>query len=158
MKAAVTAVWFWLLWLALAGSWAGWEMAAAAVAAALAAAGSERLRRSGYAPFAPRLRWLALALRLPGAVAASSLQLAWAALRQPPPAARLVQVDFAQDESGGRAAARRALAVAYTNVSPTSVVIRMEPAAESGRERIFVHQLPVGEVPAVIRKLAGGQP
>jgi multisubunit Na+/H+ antiporter MnhE subunit len=130
-----------VLWLLYADSLAASEVAAGLVASALAATGAEAMRRQGLVPFRPRPRWFLRAVRLPSRVAIEfgrSTRALWMALgARGRTRSRFRAVPFPAGGTGGRAAARRALAVLGGSFAPNAYVIDFDE--ENGL--MLVHEL-----------------
>jgi hypothetical protein len=136
------------LWLLLAGTVAVPELVAGAVAATLALAGGEVIRRLGLVRFGARLSWLPRALRLPGrTVADFGLLLAalWrrAVLRRPV-RGRFRAVPFRWGGTDPRSVGRRALATLVLSAPPNSYVVDCVRA----ENRIVIHELVSTDAPS----------
>src|SRR5205807_8518728 len=115
-------LWFAFVWKVELG-----EILAGIVAAALAATGFTAIRRSRFAKFQPRARWLLEFWREPGYVISGTAIIFWVLLRrlifQKKPASLLRSIPFDAGGPTARSAARRALALALTTIGPNSIVI-----------------------------------
>jgi multisubunit Na+/H+ antiporter MnhE subunit len=147
---------FWLAWWAICmGLWMllvfktePAEVVAGAVAAALAATGTELVRSRGYAPFSPELRWWRGLLRLPLDVGRETwmliVLLARHYLRGKPIQGRFRIIHFDECEGDDpRTQTRRAVAIWLTSVSPNTYVLGFDPRHDIA----VVHQLVPAESP-----------
>jgi multisubunit Na+/H+ antiporter MnhE subunit len=122
------------------------------VVAAFAATGSHVVLRAGLIRFAGRARWVAEAWRLPKYAVTGIVDIFAALFRQlstgRPAASLLLEVPFATDGGEG-APVRRALAVTYTTMTPTSIVLGLDDE----RRRMIYHQLDRSPVTEMTRRL-----
>ena len=124
-----------------------------AFAAAAAATGDLVIRRQGFAKFRPKARWFLAFWREPWWVLNGTAVIFWALVRRlivrknPESSFRLL--DFDAGRAGGRAAARRALALILTTLPPNSVVIGINQDEDS----MLVHQLQQSAEPEVMKEL-----
>jgi len=106
--------------------------------------------------FQPRLRDIALIGRLPAYVAIDLVQITWVLLRdlagrRAPSLFR--SAPWEPVRNNGRDTAKRALAVAFTTVSPNCIVVGID----CGRRQILLHQLRKSPVPATIGDLGAAK-
>ncbi len=132
------------LWLLLVESFAPAELAAGAVAAALAASVAEAVREGEYVTFAPALAWLRYGPRVAWQILADCWILAVALahhLRGDRLAHGLVtRVPMRYGDDGGRDAARRALLNFGISITPNSYVIDFDGELSMA----VIHQLVPG--------------
>ncbi|HVV17237.1 MAG TPA: hypothetical protein VHH90_08550 [Polyangia bacterium] len=156
---AAQAAFFWGLWLLLAGKLEPAELVAGAVAATLASAASLLVRSRRLAPAEVRLRWVRYAPLLPKAIVMGTGRVFLVLLRQVTrrgrshrAPSRLQTTTFELDGAPQEIAARRALAIAYTNTSPDLVVVDItgEPP---GRGEMLYHRMDDEGVPEIARRL-----
>lgn len=105
--------------------------------------------------FQPKLRDVVQVWRLPGDVAVDLGRVLWVLLRDftGKPAASLFRAaPWRRVEDTPHATALRALAVAYTTVSPNCVVI----GVDRNRGQFFFHQLTASPLSEMTRKLGAG--
>ncbi len=151
------AAFLFVLWLILVTQTAVHELMAGAGAAVLAATGAEAVRALNFARFYPHTSWLILFWRVPGSVVFDCWILTQAL------AARLFlgrelkgEMATARFAAGGadrHSAARRALAVTFSSLSPNFIAVRIDR-----REGLLLyHQVRASGVPAILKKL-GAQP
>jgi multisubunit Na+/H+ antiporter MnhE subunit len=129
------------------------EAAIGVVVAALAATGSHAvLRRQPVRP-SIHARWIAQAWRLPKYAVTGTWEifsvLARHLFTRKKAESLLLEVPFTWDEDEGDAALRRALAAAYTTITPNFIVIGFD----EGRRRMIFHQIDRSEIPEMTRRL-----
>ena len=134
------------VWLLLVDNPALPELVAGAVAAAVAATGSELVRAQRIARVRPRVRWLRFAwrpfVRLPLDVLLVMREVARQAAQRKPRRGELRAVRFEHRSGGAQENARRALAEALGSVAPNTIVI----GVDEERELLLAHQLvPAGD-------------
>jgi multisubunit Na+/H+ antiporter MnhE subunit len=129
------------LWVMLDDSLATDELLAGAGAAALAALVAELASYRAAIRFRMRLKWLVLALRLPGQVVGDMVTV-YAALwrrlvrgEQPASAFVTEPVRFGDDTPAG--VTRRVLLIGARSVAPNAFALGIDP----GTETMFLHQL-----------------
>lgn len=147
-RAGVWLLWWLLLtsfWLIVDDSTAPDEVMAGAAAAVLGATLAELVTYQAGTRLRLRVRWLVLALGLPGQVLKDT-GIVFAALwrrlahgEQPPSGFREIPVRYGSDTVEGRA--RRALLVGGRSVAPNSFALGLD----AEREVMVVHQLVVNE-------------
>ncbi len=130
-----------------------WDEAAVGVgAAALAATGAEVVRGLRFARFYPYRQWLLLAWRIPGMVLHGARVMVKAFVRRyflgREIESKLATTAFDPGGDDPRSAARRALAIVYTTLSPDSIVIDIDR-----RARLMLLHLMGDAVPAVTKEL-----
>jgi len=135
-----------VVWLLLVDTIDPEELAAGAVAAALAATVATTVHRRGYIRFQPRLRWLRHTPALLWNVLVDCRLLGVAlwqrvVLRRPV-TGTTVRVPFEHGGDTGRDGARRALVNFAISLTPNSYVIDIDPEAHS----LLIHQL-VADLP-----------
>ncbi len=131
------------LWVMLDDSLATDELLAGAGAAAIAALVAEVATYQAATRFRMRIRWLALALRLPGQVAGDMVTV-YAALwrrlirgEQPDSAFVTEPVRFGDDTPAG--VTRRVLLIGARSIAPNAFALGIDP----GSETMVLHQLVV---------------
>ena len=142
---------FFLLWLLFEDQTNFYELLFGAGAALLAATGTELIRRQPFASFRPRVFWIAQAWRLPRYVLQDTVVIFWALVKRFFVAGRSIlrSVPFEAGDSGAASAARRALAIAYTSMSPNCVVLSIDLA----KRVMVVHQVEPSAVPRMTQNL-----
>lgn len=141
------------LWFVFAGKLELNELWVGAIAAALAATASHLVRGEHIALFTAEPRWLAQVWRVPKSIVVDTYSILVVLARQlvlrRPAGSRLVAVAFRVGGHEPRSATRRALAVAYTTLTPGMVVLGLD------RERglLVYHELEPSEVPELTRRL-----
>jgi multisubunit Na+/H+ antiporter MnhE subunit len=136
------AVWAGLfgLWMLLAGSVAASEIVVGLLAAAIAAAAVEVVRRQGLVRFRPDPRWLLRVRFIPWRTVREFAMVTGAlgrSLLGRRVVGRFIAVDAPVRGSDGRSVARRALMAVGASVAPNSYVVDFD--RQGGR--IIVHQL-----------------
>lgn len=137
-----------LEWTALAGAWlifngsvSAGDLAAGAAAAALGAVAVNVLELRKLARVAPLPHAFAQAWRLPGAIARGTWQLlvvfARQVARREPARSLLFASPYLRVGDDDRDATRRALAAGYTSITPSDVVVDIDPE----RRLLLVHRL-----------------
>jgi multisubunit Na+/H+ antiporter MnhE subunit len=131
---------FFALWLLLVTiSWQ--EVAAGAVAAAIAATGAETVRANDRLRFRPQARWLAKAIVLPPRIMRDTWLLVRVLVRRivtrEPPDSAFRKVPFEAGGDDARSSARRALVKAGWSAAPNTVVI----GVDREENLVLVHQL-----------------
>ncbi len=153
---AFSAAWF-ALWLLLVVKLTPDELTVGAVCALIAGAATEAAWGEHLTSFAAQPRMFAQVWRLPWIVLADTwaifVVLALHLLGRKEAASRLRTVRFDARSDDPHAAARRALAIALTTMTPQLVVIGID--ADEGT--LLYHQIRDGEVPEMTRRL-GAQP
>lgn len=112
------------LWLLFVDQWQWHEVMVGAVAAALAATGTELVRGTDHPRFLPHWQWLAEAWRLPWKIVHDCGLLVRNLVRGGD--GRLLSIPFEAGGTDARSAARRLLAVFYTTLPPNTVVIGID--------------------------------
>ena len=135
------------IWLLLAGSVAWHEVVVGLAAAGVATVISELVRGQEHPRIWPHARWFLELWALPWEILSGCWVVASALIRGEP--GLLHEVPF---ESGGddrRSSARRAMAIAFTSISPNSMIIDID------RERgvMLIHNADHGPVPRIARYL-----
>jgi multisubunit Na+/H+ antiporter MnhE subunit len=148
------AIWWSLTFIAVFAFWMlcvyslAWHEAASGLAAAvLAATFSERARGRERARFWPHFRWLMEFWRVPPDILRGCATLAGALLRGGRGTLRLAPFEF-----GGRdpsSAARRAIAITFASIDPSSIVIGIDEKSN----RLLVHLAAPAPVPRIAREL-----
>jgi multisubunit Na+/H+ antiporter MnhE subunit len=144
--AASAAVLF-ALWLFIVDTAESPQLYAGIAVAAIAATGSELVRRQRIAMVRPRARWLPRLWRPAASVPADLWRLARAAargLRGAPPDGRFLELPFEPGDGDPEDLARQALAEAAGSFSPNTVVI----GVDDERRTLLAHQLLEVEEPA----------
>ncbi len=148
---------FWGLYLLFASSLQKAELCVGLGIAVLAATGTEVVYAQNLAFFKPKLYWLALSLELPWYVLSGAwvifLVLAKFALRidNPKSLHRAVRFDAGRGDSESHA--RRALAITYSTVPPTSIIVDILRDADL----MLFHQISPSGVPKITQEL-GAEP
>jgi hypothetical protein len=123
------------------------------MAAAVAATADFIIRRGGFAKFDPASRWLAEFWRESGYVINDSIVVFRVLLHQlifrRKPASILRRIPFDPGGPTARSAARRALALILTTISPNFIVIGIDEKDES----MLIHQIQEAGVPEVTKRL-----
>ena len=142
---------FFLLWLLFENQTNFYELLFGAGSALLATIGTELIRRQPFASFRPRLMWIAQAWRLPWYVLQDSALIFWALAKRffAPGKSILRSVAFDAGDSAAASAARRALAIAYTGMSPNFVVLSIDLA----KHVMVVHEMERSPVPRMTQNL-----
>ncbi len=146
-----------VFWLIYVGQTSSHELLVGAGAAALAATGAEAVRGLNFARFYPHAKWLVLFWSVPGSIIIDCWILTQVL------AARIFlgkEMDgwtaTTRFEPGGtdpRSAARRALAVTFSSLSPNFIAIRIDR-----KEKLLLyHQVRFTGVPVILKKL-GAEP
>ncbi len=129
------------LYLLLAGSLSGQEIAAAIVVSGLAALAATVTHRAGRLHFQPRLRWLYHFRHLPGRVLADcavvAAALARTLFRRQKIEGVFRSIPFDPGGDDAESAARRALVVAAACLAPNSYIV----AVDAEGKQLLVHQL-----------------
>jgi multisubunit Na+/H+ antiporter MnhE subunit len=129
------------IWLIHDDSSQGPELLAGIVVAAIAATGTEVVRRQRVAPLTIRLRYLARAWRLPWSAARDSVTLSRLAVAQlfdrRPVRGRTVAMPFAHGGDEALENGRRALTQGLGSFSPGTIVVGVDPESD----RVVAHQL-----------------
>ena len=133
-----------VMWLLLVDTTDPQELAAGAVAAALAATLATAVHQRGYIRFQPRVRWLRYTPGLAWNVLTDCWLLGAAlwrrvVLRQAV-TGTMVRVPFEYGGDSGRDGARRALVNFGISLTPNSFVVDIDPEAHS----LLIHQLVAG--------------
>ena len=135
-----------VVWLLLVDTTDPQELAAGAVAAAVAATLATAVHRRGYIRFQPRARWLRHTPALLWNVLVDCALLGRAlwqrTILRRPVAGTTVRVPFEYGGDSGRDGARRALVNFAISLTPNSYVIDIDPEAHS----LLIHQL-VADLP-----------
>lgn len=130
-----------LLWLLFADSTAPAELVVGVAAATIATWGVQAVEVRRLAQLAPRARWLARALWLPWYVLVDTGRILAVLLRQlvrhEPAHSLLFATPYDANGDEDEAATKRALAIAYTTMTPNSIVI----GVDTSRGLLFFHQL-----------------
>jgi multisubunit Na+/H+ antiporter MnhE subunit len=113
------------------------EVAAGAVAAAIAATVAELVRVQDLQTIRVRPRWLLRTLRLPRAILVDSWKVLATLLSRPPKSAFFALPLDPGDDDDPYAAGRRALITAAISVTPNTYVVGID----ADRNLILVHQL-----------------
>ena len=142
---------FFLLWLLFENQTNFYELLFGAGSALLATIGTELIRRQPFASFHPRVFWIAQAWRLPRYVLQDTVVIFWALVKRFFVAGKSIlrSVPFEAGDSGATSAARRALAIAYTSMSPNCVVLSIDLA----KRVMVVHQVEPSPVPRMTQNL-----
>jgi hypothetical protein len=117
------------LWVVLQGALEAMELAAGAGAAAVAATLAEAARRQGLLGFAPQLRWLARAWRLPHRLLYEFAVVTWALglrLAGRRSRGRWAASPFPAGGTDARAAGNRAAALVLENVTPNVMTAEID--------------------------------
>jgi multisubunit Na+/H+ antiporter MnhE subunit len=143
-----------LFWLALVGTFALHELLIGTIAAALTAAGMIVVTLNYPTPFSPSLKDGLAAWRLPWGVVYGTWKIIAVALRDLLGVERAKSlfrsVPFDAGSKGNpRATARRVLAVIYTTITPTTIVLGINT---EDRNLLF-HEINRNPLPAVIEQL-----
>lgn len=146
-----------LSWILFVGSLHLHEMLVGLVVVALSTSFCARIYRSEKLPFAPRLRDLAQAWRIPHDIVRDTgilLSVLFRDLFLGEPAASLYRVcGFQASRRDPVIVAREALATAYTTMSPNMIVIGIDCT----QGHLLFHQIRRDEVPQLARNLGAGQ-
>ncbi len=147
----------WALWLLFVSQINTWELLVGAAAALVATIGSMLFGRLGLVKFRPRLRDLAQARYLPWYAVTGTVEIIHGMARQVSSRSRapshLAAVPFTFGREDQVAAARRALAVMYTTMTPNSIVLGIVRE----QELLLYHQIIPGEVLPMTQNL-GAKP
>jgi hypothetical protein len=141
------------LWFVFAGKLEWHELLVGGVAAAIAATASHLVLGEHIALFTAKPKWLVQAIRIPGSVVADTWLITKILIRPlfggEPAESRLSCAPFDGGGDDPESATRRALAIAYTTISPAVIVLGFD------RERglVVYHELAQGKVPEVTRRL-----
>jgi hypothetical protein len=146
-----------VFWLIYVGQTSSHELLVGAGAAALAATGAEAVRGLNFARFYPHTRWLGLFWRVPGLIVADcwilTQVLAARILLGKEIEGRTATTRFEPGGADPRSAARRAIAVTFSSLSPNFIAIRIDR-----KEKLLLyHQVRCAGVPVMLRKL-GAEP
>lgn len=139
------------LWLLFVNTTKIHELWMAALASVLAASACEIVRNEPFASFRPTLWWLIQAWREPWYILVDCVSIFWAFFKRlvhPEPSV-LRQVLFDAGGDDPQSAARRALAITYTSMSPNSIILAIDP--EKGA--MVLHQISQTETSAMTRNL-----
>ena len=140
------------LYFLLAGSLNRGAQVIGAVVAVLAVVGSRAVLRERAARFSGRLRWLVQAWRLPKYAVTGTWEIFVVLFRHlfAGEAARSLFLEVPFDTGAGEdGATRRALATAYTTITPNFIVLGFD----AGRGRMIYHQLQESSIPEMVRRL-----
>ncbi len=144
---------FYLLWLLFAGSTAIAELVVGVPVASMATLAIESVQACRMAQVALRGRWFARALWLPWYVLVDTgrilVVLVRHVLRIEPAPSLLFATPFNANGDDDEAATRRALATAYTTMTPNSIVIDVD----TSRGLLFCHQLRETATSKIMRSL-----
>lgn len=142
-----------LLWSLFVGSTAWPEVLAGAAAAAASTYGLEVVEFRRLAQLAVRARWFAQAAWVVWYVPIDTWRVLAVLVRhlvgREPAASRLVAVPYADTADDDASATRRALATAYTTMTPNSVVLDVD----TSRGLLLVHELRESRTPRMTRAL-----
>jgi hypothetical protein len=146
-----------VFWLIYVHETAAHELMVGAGAAVLAATGAEAVRGLNFARFYPHAKWLLLFWRVPGSIVNDCWVLS-RALAERMFLGRALDGETAvvRFDPGGadpRSAARRAIAVTFSSLSPNFIAIRIERK----RRLLLYHQVRAVGVPVMLEKL-GAEP
>jgi len=141
-----------ILWMMFVSLLQWNELLAGLAAAAIGAVADGVVKATDFARFRPRLSHAALILTTPWYVLTGTLAVFGELARHlagKPPRTEFVVVPFDGGADDVESSARRALATAYTTISPNSIVIGID------RERGFLllHSLPPSPTPWITRQL-----
>lgn len=138
------------LWFILVGSFSRTESVTAVIGALLVATLTEFIRRTGFARFYPRLRWVAYLRNLPAETLAGCgilfSVLAIRIFKGRQERGFFKTVPFRTGVAGARSAARCASAIIVATIVPNSCVIDVDPF----HGFILVHQIRAARVPSFI--------
>jgi multisubunit Na+/H+ antiporter MnhE subunit len=151
---------FWTInWAILLGLWFLYtntpkisELLVGAPAAALAASGMAVVQGQAFAQFAPKFQWLLLFFAEPWYVVTGSNAILWALLRRltgKKSEAQLKAVPFPAGGDDHKSAARRALAIVLTTISPNVLVIGIDRR----HHLMLVHEIAPTPTAWVMRQL-----
>lgn len=133
------------VWFILVGTINLPELVVGFVAAAIAATVTEVTRSIGFARFYPRLYWFTEVWRVPGQILVDcgilTVVLVDRILRKRKETGFLRILPFTSGGTGGRSAARRALAITVGTLSPNTCVLDIEPY----HNFVLLHQIRAGQ-------------
>ncbi|APR80469.1 Hypothetical protein A7982_05816 [Minicystis rosea] len=134
-----------------------YEAMVGAVVAVLAAIASHVILREHVARFSGHVRWMAQAFRLPKYALTGTWEiftvLFFHLFTRRKAESLLLEVPFVMDDDDEVAATRRALAAAYTTITPNFVVLGFDHE----RRTLIFHQVKRSKVPEMTRRL-GAKP
>ncbi len=110
------------------------------------------LRKQSFARFAPRVRWLLQVWRLPGDILYDTYIICAALLKRlggRRSFSRTLAVSFKAGGADEQAAARRALAVGLTTISPNTIVITIDEQ----KDLMLIHQMKASGASALMKEL-----
>jgi hypothetical protein len=141
-----------LFWIACVATFHTHEMFVGLAAVTLSVAFCVYVIHTLPLEFQPRLRDLIQVWRLPWYVVTDVARVTWILFRDlagHPAGSHFVAAPWGPVENNGRDTARRALAVAYTTVSPNCVVV----GVDCGRGQILLHELEPTSLSRMTRNL-----
>jgi len=140
-----------LLWLLFENQTNFYELLFGAGSALFATIGTELIRRQPFASFCPRVVWIAQGWRLPWYLLQGNFAILRAMIKQvfKPGKSILRSVPFDAGGADAASAARRALAIAYTGMSPNFVVLSIDLA----KHVMVVHEMERSPVPRMTQNL-----
>lgn len=134
-----------LVWFILVGRINLPELVVGFIAATIAATVTEVTRSIGFARFYPHLKWFTGVWSVPGEILVDCwiliIVLAERILRKRKERGFLRILPFASGDTGGRSAARRALAITVGTLSPNTCVLDIEPY----HNFVLLHQIRAGQ-------------
>jgi hypothetical protein len=146
-----------VFWVACVATFQADEMIVGIAAVALSVAFCVYVIHTLPLEFKPTLRDLVQVWRLPWYVVTDLVRVMWILVRDcagHPAPSHFFSAPWYAVANTGRDTARRALAVAYTTVSPNCIVIGID----CGRRQILVHQLEPSGISRMTRNLGGENP